>query len=42
MDVLGAERAVGEADLERGAERVVAVALEQVVQLVDVADPDLG
>ena len=42
VDVLGANRAVGKADLERGAERIVAVALDQVVQLVDVADPDLG
>jgi hypothetical protein len=42
VDVLGADRTIGEADLEDRAERIVAVALEQIVELVDVADPDLG
>jgi hypothetical protein len=31
--------ALGEAALERGADRVVAVAVEQLVKAVDVADP---
>ena len=39
MDVLGADRAVGEAALEGRTERVVAVVFEQVVQLIVIANP---
>src|SRR5579883_1538202 len=40
VDVLGADRALGKTELECGAHRGVAVFLEELVQTVDVSNPN--